>query len=1244
MQRHLLVILMLLIPIITIVPSGANATTIQNFAGHDYNFTELPLGAFPSNNTWIGFTHTAINSYSSIETARSAPGTGLNVSIETYGSESAEYLLANASVFNTTTLKITFSWNDSYDLVSTVDNFLISQDGYSLLHYYFGPASSSQQYLWGAFKRDLGDDFAKSAYYTIEISWNKAVPGMAFFSIVPGYNATGNFPIPIELNSSMVGGHLLISFGGYNANLTLYNIYMTRGNMGFNVPGAESFNYTITKSKNLTGVSGTVIDPFPDTINNDVLFLQNGSYLSLRYWNYENGTAGTLANFRTIHNGKILELENSTIYGFVYANGTSLSMALLNLASLKISEMCTNGSFPSFFSAFPLFNQLILLANGSIFVLNLTERNWKVLSVGGKDYTPVQASITNTTVSGIYATDDAAQYLHFSINSSLNLQINSESLNSSIIVGLNSTLQESDSMSVALSNSSDPGWYYLVLGSNTTEIINDHLDFYAGSHGMSYLSTDKGISYLTGSGIIDTNVNVENLSGLWINSNASLGVASNQSTLFLFYRNGIPLSPYTINISVEKVGVVTGNISLPYSVSSSLAYSVKAYLNGSQLMLNRSDVLLNISSFKSGNYMLTLKAENSAGYYTQFFEYITIDKEKPGIDISPGNGSYVAHIENFHVDILNVTQGGSAEISASGFNQTYTGTLFNFSVESNPGKFKIWVNYTDVFGMVHSRWFEFISIVTGESNGKLSVANGSYLSSGNIRLGWVALQNTSYYLVNITSSGPFRSLEVNANETGVNLSNGKYSVTVVAFLLDGQWRSVGETNFTVENFPPTLSVSHTESYYFSFSRNSFSDNLQINATTNISSQIVISIKIGTDQIFRKTFSGKEAHLDLNRSTSPFFMNGIYKVYVNASGPSGLHSLYSFPISVNNSFPQLPDVNSSVIYTNSTLVKFGLHPQSNVSYSEKLRWGNQSIIRNLSGSSLILPEANTTYNVTVMAESQWGATDSANFGVITYSERPVINITTANTMLTTKPFLNITYTVSDHVPVNISFYLTNGTIIKMTQAKRGNLSIRFRSDGSYDLTVTAYDICGNVNTAWVRNITVEYYPVVRSIGIGIFMLMGFGKLSAIISGQYLQNLNYKWRIGSSTYTGPSIPVFLLPGYHTITLTATFDNSTYIASERIFIIGFIPEASAIIGLTAAFIAVRRTYDDDEVKAMQIILSMKGSEVFAIMKELKRNRIRKSTGERKLKEIVSSGKAALLKDPDGVMYLMDAGKFRE
>jgi hypothetical protein len=154
----------------------------------------------------------------------------------------------------------------------------------------------------------------------------------------------------------------------------------------------------------------------------------------------------------------------------------------------------------------------------------------------------------------------------------------------------------------------------------------------------------------------------------------------------------------------------------------------------------------------------------------------------------------------------------------------------------------------------------------------------------------------------------------------------------------------------------------------------------------------------------------------------------------------------------------------------------------------------------------------------------------------------------------------------------------------------------------------------------------------------FMFMGFGYFKVSIDNFSSANASVRWRIdGNVVSRAQSFSHFLLPGYHTISVTISYKNQTASTSSRIFVLGFLPELAVAIVLVAMISRNRFYLNHDSEVIKNLISSNAGKSRNEITHIARKSKMSVPAVRRTIKEMARSGQVSIKEDLDGKLYVM-------
>lgn len=1235
------IILILTLPPIS---TGYSSQVLTGPANHaeDYNFTRLQPGAFPVNNSWIGFSTINMSSYSTAGIEEAAGGYGLTTSTFSYGSSTPSYLDISMRSNQSFRLKITFSWNYNNSLFYTGDQIILRNNNSKMIQYNLGPDYGNVLKISGNSNYTIGSQPSPSEVYTLDLYGNIS-SSKIYTNIVKGWNNTMHLPYILDTSSRYTGSGINIEIGGGFSNLTVYNVYLSNETTGFRIPQMKEWNnYGVTNISlpaSLQVGSNSSIMPVVDWMDNSILYISNESTTSLRSYNFYNSTASTLYTFPVGTEG-IVSAGDSVSAFFLLQDSGKYLLATVNYTTGKVALVAVNST---------LSTQTFLIPDGpSVYIVNsngsvtFVYRNSAVQTESTLS-PPVSGELLSGGLSGsgislvfMNATTGLISVLDYSSDGTVTK-----------VTEYHAGLFDSTSP-YQTANSPEPFTWFEInsslkfpgtvefIGNSSVPYVTDHNFSYLPSSGQYLALKDKGSVYLlSGSSLLKTPLS-SNLEFVSFDSDLSHGMAITNGVATLYYTGGTPLSSSNISVSLQAITVVSGNASIRYSVNSNLAYILNASF-GNMTLFPKSDYLnFSTRNIANGTYNLTLNATNIAGYCSETFQLVSVDNLVSTILLDPGNNSTVLQNSTIGVEVLGLDGPVLTSVSFDRNNSyVYSGNTFNVTVPDKSGNFTLSLTTTDQYGVSRYYHYFYQVVALGHISGKTDVSPYSFLRTGNFNLSWSRTDFSSGYNVTISSSRTRYSYNVTENYTRVDLPSGAYSLVISATLLNSSKISVVQENFTVQDFNPLLTVNRTEGSYFSFSGNSANSSLYVKAYSNVSGTFWINVsRNGTPESEQ---SGKGSFFSdvLNGSSTFFRQNGLYTVNITDQEMSGREVYTSFSILVNNTIPIAP-LRENRLYYNITDATLPLVDQKNVTY--QFTYPNNSSKISLPEGDPVVKLHSTVTDIIVYAVSKWGNFNSSAVQIVYFSGKPEINLNLSETTLIWNNTVTVGYSISDPVNLTGVSLNVNNITLNLSSGTKGTIGYRLSNDGYYNISMSVSDICGNSNTTQPITVVCDYYPKIVSIGQEIGMLMGIAHVSSILTGNHLQSVNLSWKIdGRSVSRSSGFWTLLMPGSHNITLTASAHGVSVVSTRTVFTFGMVPEI--ITGLLVVLYFSYRNYSGSRnvTRAREFIIRNSGkrrSEIYALSRKEKINR---KTVTEVIQNMVSEEIVVLAPDPDGNLFIL-------
>lgn len=1235
------IILILALPATSISQAEffTQTTQVNNF---DYNFTGMPLGSFPGNSSWIGFSTVNLSSYSTINVQKVMGTRGLQVSTFGYGGAGNQFLNMSIKPTFPFSMKITFSWNFNNSVLSTGNIIEIANGSQESFNYHFGTLYNKNTYLSGNKTSLLGSEPNYTEFYTLSLSW-EGVPDQLYSNIVRGWNVSGGMPYTILPKSPFNGSDFNLLLGGTNSNVTIYNIYVSNNTGVYTVPkyqkSIDFHQESIDANLNSTMVNSTNWLPLVDYRTNSLLYYGNNPATGIYAYNYYNNTTRQLIPLTSGYH-EVTASNNSEFAYFLVSDRNASVFVTINLTSLKPTLLDLNITFSTETYIFSFNQGIYLIAeNGTLERINGTGEQLKPLSLVEQNMGKlVSSSYLNGNLTVSFVNPNGSRVSQYRVNPNGSLAY-LKPLYVQLLDVLFSPVTVTGSLPTAAQVVGNITGYNETIfweSQSSAALVSPQNYSIMKSSGSQILLKGNGYIYdLSGTSIISTNLAVDS-SFAYISANQSFALSITGNRVNIYYTGIEPFSGSNLSVNFSPPKVISGNISIPYSVTSSLNYSIQASVGS--LTLTPEEGYVNFSSYDlpNGTYTIELTARNLAGYSASRSVSVSIDNFIPLVTTEPGNNSQVLENSTLTLNITGLN--GSVSSTVQFDNLTvgnYTGNLIKTYFPAISGNVTILLNVTDEFGISRCFTFHFQVDSVNTSGYSANIKPDSYLANGDINLSWTSAEFVEYYTVSLVSNSSHFRFNTTHNYTNLNLDSGAYTLGIEALLRNSSLMPLVNENFTVQLFNPLLNLSFSNSHYFSFFGNSTNNTLNIHASSNISVNFLLNIQYNSTTVDQADGSGNSFYTQLN-STSEFLKNnGFYTVNISAVEKSGRISWRTFNFSVNNSLPARP-LDFGMLYTNKSNPALPIKGFENVSTYYYYKNGTFGSYLTGSNSTVVLSGLRT--NITVVSKNIWGNYNWSNLTIIEESARPSINAEVNSKVLIWNNTVQLNYVIQD--PVNLSFVSINLNSVPVynSTSRAGKVNITLPEDGNYTVFLTTRDLCGNFNSTNISGIVSEYYPTISGISTSIVMFMGIAHLGTKIKGTDLESVNYTWIIDGSTISGSkSIYTILLPGEHNITLELSYHSSEIDSVHHVYTYGFIPEGIVLLILASILTYRRYRGSNDHELAASFVMENLGKSRREIMSTARKGRIRVSNVKSVIMELSSTGKIRLMPDPDGVVYVM-------
>lgn len=1208
---------------------------------HYLNFSSYGLGSYPSNLSWINFHNVSQNVDTGISVENSIYGKGLTVSTYAYRNLSDSYLGIGLDLFPDFTLKMTFTWNQNNSLSQTGQNLLFENNTENILGYKFGSNYNNSMYLGNFHAKQLGPEPKPFGLYTLQLSGSEQ-NGDIYAGMVSGYNQTSHMPVVLKDSYTGSTGNYSMLIGGGFSNLTIYSIYLSGNVSGFH-PVASGSNIDYHES-NISSVYFPGINPelfsnpLVDWQDNSIIYALKKTGGEVYSYNFYNNSNSTL--FRLGSSQFLISTAGTAYNGyFLIGNGTVAAIDIYNYTTGSLSQFKLNIDPGQGSRIYPADAHVFIQnENGSVYDYSTGLKGLVANYTIYEDSVPVQSWANGPSFeteiynndTAILSTEEFSSNGTFKTISKVNLS--EVDLNPSFAHGNVSSLGSSSNL---FPNSNLETFYGFIGEVNAPYIIGSNLSIAGLYSTHTFLQNKSGIYVLENGFINFTSVNADS-QFLAFNSNLTRGLSISNATITMYSTTNETYSQDNISIGISVPNVLRGNVSLDYSVQSKVSYTVNASLGNRSLSDSNDTVEINTAEFGNGTYTFSITASNIAGYFATIAKSVSLDNYRPVVASDPANGSLLLSGSQISYEISNIIGNVYTTVQEQG-NSTldYSGYTFNISVPNESGFFNITVKLVDRFGLGYNFTFSYMIDVPNLTGYSTNIVPGSYLRSGNINLSWVQASFASRYNLTLISGNTKSSTETSGNFTKLDLRSGYFTLYLNATTSSGNTKNLVEENFSVQNFNPSLVVNRTAGNYFSFLGDSPNNSLCINASTNVTSRLWVNTTGPQGNINLYEGNGTYFSYTLGNGSDKFSIDGQYNFSIVAMERSGRVSSHNFTISVNNSIPHLIPGNSTLYYNNTNAL-LPIVFENNTSYWYNVLGNGKS---NTSLSQPYLKLQNFSTEITLNARNLWGNYNETHLRII-YSDRaPLISFNVTPVKLLWSRNLTITYRISDPVPLSLVKLRANNETVYLGNVSSGVVNYRVNQDGTVNLTIEAVDLCNNSNISTSLTAKSFYYPHITAFVPEVSIFLGLAHFNSGLTGKDLEAVNLTWsENGKEIGSGNSFWTLVMPGSHTYLVTLTYHSTTIFREKRVFTLGFAPELAFSLAVVGAILYRKYSGTPDSVLSREIVLENMGLKRKEIYRMARKAGVRIGTLTETIAAMQKTNEVLLLKDPNGVVYLMD------
>ena len=1220
-------------------------------AGNYYNFSGQSVGSFPQNATWIGFSHAGNGSGYNISIKNGQYGKSL--SITTNDNFTMSYLRMALATSRYTMVQLGFSWNDNLSIGDTLVSFPVYYGNSMVGDIFINRSQNATVISAEGAEYRLSHEPRMNGYYDIKLFFSTSYGRNFYLEIFR--NDSNYIILPLDIpTGTTYGGNLSIMAGGAISNINIYNItdVSEPGGIFRAVQNGTRFNFS-----NFT--IPAVYRPY-GTQNQAILFpSQNSAYYigwngDIIKYNYENGSFSQISPAGADSSFKPIGLYSwlNTIY-FLRSGTNSSTIFSLNVTSGKQCNFTLYGlSNPSGLITSAGDEVVEYNTSGSLCAINVsTENSTGVISAWpeGMSYslTGIYAESGFITVEGVNVTN----------GSTVTERIDPVSLSRTMVssntysrfdgsVQVYKTSSDNEGTSSILSSALSGVSYFTKAGANN-EFLQQSISSIAYAGSTPVIFNGSAYAMIGNSSMESLPIPVISSSTLWFNGNFSTGSEMNATEIVIFYHDKTDVfSGKNVSLKISSHYLLKGLAYVNTTVTSAVGYTVEISMAGFRFVSDNEDLVINSTGIPDGNYSMSVYVSNNDGYNSTATASCTVDNNNPAVISTPENGSSVYVGQEIQVSVSNITGFLNAEISTPSVNETTYFTSIDIKVTATGGKkqFPVHINVTDIYGQVFSRYLTFTILNTSYSDFGINLYNGEFLSHGNLTLTWTPISNVSSYGLRVQGKSFLTNVSVEGTNYSMQVGNGNFKLFVYPVLGDGSVLTEFEYNFTVIAFSPGLAVSCSNRSEYSFFGNSLNNSFFIAINSNTTSEIRANFTSPSGTVFDWFNGSSSLQVMIGRDSPGFENNGIYTFSYLSASESGTQTVGSIRIAVNNTIPVISNPPGKSLFMNvsSFHVNPGVPGNSRMFYSLSAA-SFQENYTGLENGTVGLGHAQGLYHITLMDVTPSGNFALYNFTVFYSDAEPFISLNISTAQARFVNYTTVNYTVTDLAPLrSIEIAFGNHVNTVSDPPKNGSFMILFNSDGVYNLSVTAEDLCLNSNRSANVTVNVTYYVTVSSASIASSIFGNSGKFSIDMTGTNLQNVNISWYLdGKYAGSGKTFSTELPLGNSNVTCIFGYDGKTFEISRDNFVVGFDPFFAVLLsiaGITGVRYTLSRKKDE---AAKRLILSNSGKSLREIKTVGRQTRVPGVSIRRQVRKLSGSGEIIVERDLSREIYLFVSGE---
>lgn len=1224
---------MLLTALVPVHAYGQLGATVQETG--TYYFSNNPSGTFPSNSSLFHFSVIGNSSTLTAETGKGTNGTGLLLS--TCNGNGASYLAIEVNgTYRNFSLSISFSWNDTRNFGFTEDYIALMSGANTMLNLSFGPDDGYGLFEYrNSSSKHVSGEPSQNTLCNLSISYASGSGSTYFSFLANGQNSS----IPLMYPAACIVNETpKLILGGSISSFTLYSISI--GNSS-RYNQFQPSHTAITPSKSIIEK-----DPFGplyynyawfDSSLNTIIGITASNLIAA--YNIENSTSYNLYSGKTLNgNLSIIVGDSSSSIIYVASNLTSSIFFTVSKSNLSVSVVTLESTLEGFEGIIGSNGTYVLLGNsGEVAYIE----NW-VLKSSFTISPLLHAFLLNASIESLNVTAD--WLLNNTIYTTL-IHVQ----NSSFVIVSKSILNSIPSSFTPVKTFSDSGNISSILsyGGNTTASYLSPAGYFgldvvisqgmvAGGISQHFFSIYTGGNMFLASGQIIYSFQAVNASGYVPIAFSSFGIILLSPSSMIIYYNGshLLLTGKAPTAVINSTYVLRKQVNLDFYIQSTSQFTALLAFGNLTLNSETSYFKFNSTEISDGSYSALLNISNMQGYKTSYASTIVVDNGNPDLTLSIANNSFVP--QNFDLGLnftfwsqiknLSIAYAGS-NISMIPENQTVHVAFGNLT-----GSQTIQLDLVDEFGIGHIYQID-VTVISNDTSGfEINLQNGTFLDSTHYLLAWSSVPYTEKYLIEVRGMGIWENISGNSTSTNISLVNGNLTVSISAIQLDGRSLFLAERSIFVVAYSPELLLSGNSSGYYSFYGNSSNDTFILNAQTNSSAFISLDVISANGTVLFTASGHNYVTFNEDNETFIFAANGLYKIRLVATGPSGLSSQATLTLSINNSDPLPIYATGSHIFTNSSLMQVGKDQLPGVNYLYTVYFSGTEVEQSRGGLFTLL-NGTGNYSLVVYELNEWSDHTTVVVPVTYETASPEVNISQQG-----RNSQHIRYSIEDAAPLKtILLHYLNHTIALNASHMSGNLNMDMQENTIINVSLYALDACGNYATAETVFITTDFVNITSS-SLDAFSIFGIGIFRVGLSGQNIANASVTIKAtGDSSNSSLFIEYFMPFGYSTVTAVVSYNGHQFTLTKRVYSIGWYPLIAAV-GIFLIVLALRMAgQSSDPEKIQELVFGYANHSMKEIKKQSVRWRVRKKALYATIEAMSKKGLIKVEEDPDGESYLM-------